>query len=150
MEKDLVKWTPFREISRFRDEMDRLWEDFLGPRRQILRPGGEEWIPAVDISDTADEVTVKVELPGMESKDISVSLIGDVLTIRGEKKAEKEKKGETFLLTERSYGSFIRSLRLPAEVEADKIEAIYKQGVLTIICSKKEQVKPRLIQIKAE
>jgi len=150
MEKDLVKWAPFREISRLRDEMDRLWEDFLGPRRRILRPGGEEWIPAVDISDTAAEVTVKVELPGLESKDISVSLIGDVVTIRGEKKAEKEKKGETFLLTERSYGSFIRSLRLPAEVEADKIEAIYKQGVLTIICPKKEQVKPRLIEIKAE
>jgi len=150
MEKDLVKWTPFREISRFRDEMDRLWEDFLGPRRQILRPGSEEWIPAVDISDTADEVTVKVELPGMESKDISISLIGDILTIKGEKKAEKEKKGETFFLAERSYGSFIRSLRLPAEVEADKIEAIYKQGVLTIICPKKEQVKPRLIEIKAE
>lgn len=148
MEKDLVKWAPFREISRLRDEMDRLWEDIFSPQR-ILRTGSEEWIPAVDISDTADEVTVKVELPGMESKDIRISLIGDVLTIQGEKKSEKEKKGETFFLAERSYGSFIRSLRLPAEVEADKIEAIYKHGVLTIICPKKEQVKPRLIEIKA-
>jgi HSP20 family protein len=149
MEKDLVKWAPFREVSRLRDEMDRLWEDIFRPQR-ILRPGGDEWIPAVDISDTADEVTVMVELPGMESKDISISLIGDVLIIRGEKKAEKERQGETFLLTERSYGSFVRSLRLPAEVEADKIEAIYKQGVLTIICPKKDQVKPRIIKIKAE
>jgi HSP20 family protein len=148
MEKDLVKWAPFREMSRLRDEMDRLWDDICGPRR-ISRAGGEQCIPAVDISDTADEVTVKVELPGMESKDIRIFLIGDVLTIKGEKKAEKEKKGETFFLTERNYGSFIRSLRLPAEVEADKTEAIYKHGVLTIICPKKEQFKPRLIEIKA-
>jgi HSP20 family protein len=148
MEKDLVIWAPFRELSRLRNEMDRLWEDIISPQR-ILQPGREEWIPPVDISDTADEVTVKVEIPGLESKDIQIYLIGDVLTIQGEKKAERTKKGETLFLTERSYGSFIRSLRLPAEVEADKIEAVYKHGVLTIICPKKEQVKPRLIEIKS-
>ncbi|HAY21301.1 MAG TPA: molecular chaperone [Desulfobacterales bacterium] len=150
MERELVKFVPFREICRFRDEMDRLWEDACGSRRRIFRKETDEWVPKVEISDTADEVTVKVEIPGMEPNDISLSLIEDVLTIKGEKKAAKEKKGETFYLTERSYGSFTRSLRLPAEVEADKIKAVYKQGVLTITCPKKEVVKPKQIEIKTE
>jgi HSP20 family protein len=148
--KELAKWTPFREVSRLRDEMDRLWQDFFGPGRRALRPMAEEWIPAVDISDTADKVTVRVEVPGMDAKNIEISLSGDILTIKGEKKAEKEEKGENFYLAERSYGSFARSLRLPAEVEGDKIEASYKQGVLTITCPKKEVVKPKQIEIKAE
>jgi HSP20 family protein len=148
--KELAKWTPFREVSRLRDEMDRLWQDFFGPGRRALRPLAEEWIPPVDISDTADKVTVRVEVPGMDAKDIDISLSGDILTIKGEKKAGKEEKGENFYLVERSYGSFARSLRLPAVVEADKIEATYKQGVLTITCPKKEEVKAKQITIKAE
>jgi HSP20 family protein len=130
--------------------MDRLWQDFFGPGGRALRPIAEEWIPPVDISDTADKVTVKVEAPGMDAKDIEISLSGDILTIRGEKKAEKEEKGENFYLVERSYGSFARSLRLPAVVDADKIEASFKQGVLTITCPKKEEVKPKQITVKAE
>lgn len=148
--KELARWTPFREVSRLRDEMDRMWQDFFGPGRRALRPMGEEWIPAVDISDTADKVMVKVEVPGMDAKNIEISLSGDILTIRGEKKAEREEKEENFHLVERSYGSFARSLRLPAAVEADKIEASYKKGVLTITCPKKEEVKPKQITIKAE
>jgi len=148
--KELAKWTPFREVSRLRDEMDRLWQDFFGSGRRALRPRAEEWIPAVDISDTADKVTVKVEVPGMDAKNIEISLSGDTLTIKGEKRAEKEEKGENFYLAERSYGSFARSLRLPAEVDADKIEATYNQGLLTITCPKKEVVKPKQIEIKAE
>jgi HSP20 family protein len=148
--KELVKWSPFHEISRLRDEMDRIWEDFLGSRRRALRPMTGEWVPAVDISDTADKVMVKVEAPGMDAKNIQISLSGDILTIRGEKKAEKEEKDENFYLVERSYGSFARSLRLPAAVEADKVEASYKEGVLTITCPKKEELKPKQIPIKAE
>ncbi len=146
--KELAKWTPFREVSRLRDEMDRLWEGFFG--RGPMRPLAQEWIPAVDISDTADKVTVKVEVPGMDAKDIEISLSGDILTIRGEKKTEKEEKRENFYLAERSYGSFARSLRLPTEVQGDKIEASYKHGVLTITCPKKEEVKPKQITIKSE
>ena len=148
--KELAKWTPFHEVSRLRDEMDRLWEDFFEPGRRGLRPKTEEWIPAVDIQDTADKVTVKVEIPGMEAKDIEISLSGDILTIKGEKKGEKEEKGKNFYLVERSSGSFFRSLRLPTMVEGEKIEASYKQGVLTITCPKKEEVKPKQIPIKAE
>jgi HSP20 family protein len=148
--KELAKWSPFHEVSLLRDEIDRLWEEFFKPGRQGLGRMTEEWIPAVDILDTADKVTVKVEIPGMEAKDIEISLSGDILTIRGEKKAEKEEKEKNFYLVERSSGSFSRSLRLPTVVEGDKMEASYKQGVLTIICPKKEEVKPKQITIKAE
>ncbi len=148
--KELAKWAPFREVSRLRDEMDRMWQEVFGAGRRALRRMGEEWVPAVDISDTADKVIVKVEVPGMDVKNIEISLSGDILTIRGEKKAEREEKEESFHLVERSYGFFARSLRLPAAVEADKIEANYKHGVLTITCPKKEEGKPKQITIKAE
>jgi len=147
---DIMEWRPFREVSKLRREMDRLWEDYFGPGRKALRPMEMEWIPSVDVSETEDKVVVKAEVPGMDAKDIDISLSGDMLTIKGEKKAETEEKGENFHLLERSYGSFSRSLRLPVGVEAEKIEAAYKQGVLTITCPKKEEVKTKAIEIKAE
>jgi HSP20 family protein len=94
-------------------------------------------------------VVIKAEVPGMEAKDIDISLAGDVLTIKGEKKSEREEKKENYHLVERTYGSFSRSLKLPSAVDADKIEASYKQGVLTVSCPKKEEVKPKAIEIKA-
>jgi HSP20 family protein len=146
---DIVEWKPFREVSRLRREMDRLWDDFFGPGRKALRPLEMEWAPAVDVSETADQVVIKAEVPGMEAKDIDISLAGDVLTIKGEKKSEREEKKENYHLVERTYGSFSRSLKLPTAVDADKIEASYKQGVLTVSCPKKEEVKPKAIEIKA-
>ncbi len=145
---ELMEWKPFREVSRLRREMDRLWDDFFGPGRRALRPLEPEWAPAVDVSETADKVVVKAEVPGIEAKDIDISLSGDVLTIKGEKKSAREEKKENYHLVERSYGSFSRSLRLPASVIADKIEAAYKQGVLTVTCPKKEEVKPKAIKVK--
>jgi HSP20 family protein len=146
---DLTVWKPFREVSRLRREMDRLWDDYFGPGRRGLEPL-EEWVPAVDISESDDKITVKAEVPGLDAKDIQISLVGDVLTVKGEKKSEREEKKENYHLVERSYGSFSRSLKLPATVDADKIEATYKQGVLTLECPKKEEVKPKTIDIKAE
>jgi len=145
---ELMAWKPFREVSRLRREMDRLWDDFFGPGRRALQPLVEEWVPAMDLSETADKVVVKAEVPGMEPKDIDISLSGDLLTIRGEKKSEREEKKENYHLVERSYGSFSRSVRLPAAVNADKIEARYEKGVLTITCPKKEKVKPKAIDVK--
>lgn len=147
--RDIVEWKPFREVSRLRREMDRLWDDFFGPGRKALRPMEMEWAPAVDVSETADQVVIKAEVPGMEAKDIDISLAGDVLTIKGEKKSEREEKKENYHLVERTYGSFSRSLKLPAAVDADQVEASYKKGVLTISCPKKEEVKPKAIEIKA-
>jgi len=145
---DLMEWKPFREVTRLRREMDRLWDDYFGAGRRGLRPLEAEWAPAVDVSETAEEVVVKAEVPGMEAKDIDISLSGDILTVKGEKKSEREETKENYHLVERSYGSFSRSLKLPAAVVVDKIEASYQKGVLTISCPKKEEVKPKTIEVK--
>jgi HSP20 family protein len=148
MSPDLMEWRPFREVTRLRREMDRLWDDYFGAGRRALRPLQAEFAPAVDIKETADQVVVKAEVPGMDAKDINISVTGDVLTIKGEKKSEREEKEENYHLVERSYGSFSRSLAMPAAVDMDKIEAKYDKGVLTITCPKKEEVKPKAIEIK--
>ena len=146
---DLIQWKPFREVSRLRSEMDRLWDDYFGPGRRALRPMEEDWMPAVDVSETGDKITIKAEVPGMEAKDIEIAMVGDTLTIKGEKKLEREEKEENFHTVERSYGSFTRAMKLPATVDADKVEASYKNGVLTVVLPKKEEVKPKAIEIKA-
>lgn len=145
---DIMEWKPFKEVTKLRSEMDRLWDDYFGSGRRAFKP--EIWVPSVDVSETNEKIVVKAEIPGMDSKDIDISLSGDILTIKGEKKSEREEKDENYHLVERSHGSFARSLRLPVAVEADKIEAAYKQGVLTVTCPKKEDVKPKAIEIKAE
>ncbi len=147
---DLIQWKPFREVSRLRNEMDRLWDDYFGSGRRALRPMEEDWMPAVDVSETGDKITIKAEVPGMEAKDIEIAMVGDTLTIKGEKKLEREEKEENYHTVERSYGSFTRAMKLPATVEADKVEASYKNGVLTVVLPKKEEVKPKAIEIKAE
>jgi HSP20 family protein len=147
MANELMEWRPFREISRLRREMDRLWDDYFGSGRRGLQP--LEFAPAVDIKETDTEIVVTAEVPGMDAKDINISVTGEVLTIKGEKKSEREEKEENFHLIERSHGSFSRSLVLPAAVDLDKIEAKYDKGVLTVTCPKKEEVKPKSIEIKA-
>lgn len=144
-----MKREPLGELSRLRREVDRMWEDFFGPRGWGLRPWEGEWAPAIDVSETADKVEVKAEVPGIDPKEINITLTGDVLTIKGEKKSEREETKESYHLVERSYGSFSRSLTLPAAVEVDKIDARYEKGVLTVTCPKKEEVKPKAIEIKA-
>jgi len=149
MAREVVKWEPFGEVSRLRREMDRFWEEFFGPG-PLWRRGGEEWSPAVDVAETPEKLTVKAEIPGIEPNNLAISLVGDLLTIRGEKKSEREETKENYHLVERSHGSFCRALRLPAAVDAGKIEAQYEKGVLTITCPKKEVVKPKAIAIKTQ
>jgi HSP20 family protein len=148
MANDLREWQPFREVSRLRREMDRLWDDYFGSGRRGLQPLKAEFAPAVDVKETAEAVVVKAEVPGMDATEINISVSGDVLTIKGEKKSEREEKEENYHLVERGYGSFSRSLTLPAAVDVDKIEAKYDKGVLTVTCPKKEEVKPKPIEIK--
>jgi HSP20 family protein len=147
---DLIQWSPFREVSRLRNEMDRLWDEYFGAGRRAFRLEEEAWLPAVDVSETGDKITVKAEIPGMEAKDIEISMVGDTLTIKGEKKAETEEKDENYHMVERTYGSFSRAMKLPAVVDAEKVEATYKNGVLTVVLPKMEEVKPKAIEIKAE
>ncbi len=148
-DKELTPWRPFGELSSLRREMDRLWENFFG-ERPLGRIWEREWAPSLDMSETKDNYVVKAEVPGIDAKHIDISLTGDVLTIKGEKKQEKEEKEEDYHLVERSYGSFSRSVRIPAEVESNKIKASYKNGILAITLPKSEKVKAKEVKIKVE
>lgn len=108
----------------------------------------QEWAPMVDVSETKDNVVVKAEIPGMEAKDMDVSVSGDVLTIKGQKKTEEEKKDEHYHYRERYSGSFQRSFRLPVAVKTEKADAAFKDGVLTITIPKAEEAKKKEIKIK--
>lgn len=146
---ELTPWRPFRELTTLRDEMDRLWNRFFGDWPS-LEPFRGEWVPSLDVSETKDDLVVKVEVPGLEAKDIDISIINDVLTIKGEKKQEKEEKDEDFHRVERAYGTFSRSIRLPVDVDSNRIKATHKNGVLKIVLPKSEKAKSKEIKIKVE
>lgn len=142
----LVPWRG--ELGSFRREMDSLFDRFFhGWPMRVSKDEGF-WAPSVDVSETAKEVIVKAELPGMDPKEIEVSVRGDILTLGGERKQEKEEKGENFHRVERSYGSFSRSVQLPAEVDAAKVDATYKDGVLKITMPKTKAAAAKKIQVK--
>jgi len=154
MARELTIWKPFRELVPFdfeqmRREMDRFWDSFFegGVRRT---EGAGEWFPSLDVAETKNDVVVKAEVPGMDPKDIDISLSDGVLTIKGEKKQEREEKEGDYHLTERSFGAFTRAIQLPTEVQSDKIEASYKNGVLKVTLPKSEEAKKKEIKIKVE
>ncbi|MEQ8169361.1 MAG: Hsp20/alpha crystallin family protein [Candidatus Eremiobacterota bacterium] len=107
-------------------------------------------MPAADIIENEKEFLIKAEIPGMDQKDIDISIDGNCLTIKGEKKAEKEEKGEKYLRREMSYGSFSRSFTINQEIKADEIKAGYKNGIVEITIPKEEKVKPKKIEIRQE
>jgi HSP20 family protein len=144
---ELTPWKPFRELGRLRDEMDRLWEDFFGERR-VIAPSERRWHPSLDVAETKDNLMVTAEIAGMDAKDIDIFVLGDVLTIKGEKKEEKEEKEGNYHLVERRYGAFTRSITLPAAVDTEKIEATYKKGVLRITLPKREEAKAKEVKVK--
>ncbi len=145
---EILPWRARRELESLRKEMDRLWESFFGER--IGLEPIEGWAPALDVTETKDNLVVKAELPGVDPKDVEITLSGNVLSIKGEKKQEKEEKDEDYHLVERRYGSFVRTIRLPVEVAEDKIEASYKNGILKIVLPKSEKAKKKEIKIKVE
>ena len=139
---------PWTGMTGLRKEMDRLFDRFLKPEWPEMPTLGE-WEPTLDVGETKDALTVKAELPGVEQKDIGVSLQDGVLTIKGEKEAEKEEKDKRYHRVERSYGAFFRSISLPAAVEADKVTATFKDGVLTVTLPKAPEAKGTTIPVKA-
>ncbi|WP_297056869.1 Hsp20/alpha crystallin family protein [Thermosulfurimonas sp.] len=144
---ELMLWRPLQELKR---EMDRIWDEFFGRMRFPERWEGLEWSPAIDVSETDDAVVVRADIPGLDPEDLEVRLSGRTLTIKGEKKQEKEEKKENFYRVERVYGSFVRTVDLPAEVEADRAEATYKNGVLKITLPKKAEARGKKVKIRVE
>ncbi len=146
--KELTIWRPFQELRR---EMDRLFQEFFGTKSLFPeRWEAIEWVPAVDVSETDKEVIVKADLPGVKPEDIEINIVDNVLTIKGEKKREAEEKKENFYRVERYYGSFMRAIQLPSEVDVEKVKAIYKDGVLKVILPKKEEAQKRVIKVEVE
>lgn len=146
---EIIPWKPFSEVSSLRKEMDNLWNNFLG-ETSFPRSFTKEWLPSVDISETDDQLRIKAELPGLDAKDVSVSISGDLLTIKGEKKKEEETKDEHFHSSERYYGSFQRSFRLPANIKTDEVDATFKKGILQLTLRKTEESRKKEIEIKVK
>ena len=137
---------PFISLQR---EIDRLFDDFTRGFPALSTGGTAELLPNLDVTETDKQIEITAELPGLEEKDVQVNLADNVLTIRGEKKAEKEEKDKTYRLVERSYGSFVRSLELPEGVNADAIKASIDKGVLKVTVPKPAPVQVKKIDVKA-
>jgi HSP20 family protein len=149
--RGITPWNPFREM----EEVERRFDDIFG--RQFLPAAWRRlpleqaaWAPAIDVFEKGDKFVVKAELPGMKEDDIDISVVGDTLTIKGERNTETEVKEDDYYRCERSYGSFFRSIALPSTVEAGKIAAEYEGGVLEISLPKKPEVKPKKVAVSAK
>lgn len=145
MARELTKWSYLPTISSLQNEMNRMMDRIF--REGNLTETGM-WLPPIDLSETNDKITVKAEIPGIDPKDIDISIQENTLFLKGEKREEKEEKGKNYYRIERQYGSFSRSVVLPATVDTDKVTAECKNGVLEITLQKKEEVKPKQISIK--
>ena len=143
----VVRWDPFRDLGMLQDRMNRLFDDAGRGWRNNEPTATTTWSPSVDVFETEGEIVVKAELPGMERNDIHLNLDNNVLTLRGERRFEKETKEDNYHRIERSYGAFSRAFTIPATVDEEKIRADYKDGVLKINLPKKEQAKPKQIRI---
>jgi HSP20 family protein len=140
--------TPWTGMTLFKDEMERMFDHLFEPRWGALEAVGE-WTPKLDFSETKDAYVVKLEVPGVEQKEISVALEDQFLTVRGEKSREKEEKDEKFHRVERAWGAFARTIRLPGSVDTEKTTAAFKDGLLTVTLPKTAAAKGSFIPVKA-
>ena len=144
----LIRWDPFREISSLQDRMNRLFSEVA--RRS---PVAEEemvqgaWVPPVDIFETGDSIVIRAELPGISKEDIALEVKDNTLSIKGEKKFEKDIKEENYHRVERSYGAFQRAFSLPGTVQQEKVKAKFKDGILEVTLPKAEEAKPKQIKV---
>lgn len=146
----IVRWEPLRDIATMQDRVNRLFNEFYrGSDDDIMRRGA--WVPPVDIFDTGNhELVIKAELPDMNKDDIDITVENNTLTLKGEKKMDSDIKEEHCRRIERSYGMFSRSFSLPPTVDASKVRADYKNGVLTLTLPLKEEAKPKQIQVQVQ
>jgi len=139
--------SPFSELDDLRRDMDRLFtrltRDFFPSTFE------QDWLPALDLADTGENLIAEIEVPGMDPKDINITVTGEVLTISGERKRPEGDKDHTYHLEERSYGKFSRSIRLPAGVDPDQVEAAYKDGILRVSLRKAEHARSKRIEVQA-
>src|SRR5208337_1724215 len=143
----ITRWDPFREFVTLQDRMSRLFRDPRLPEGQDESLTTTAFAPPVDVYEDEHNVTLKIEVPGIDEKDIDVRIEGNTLTVHGERKLEKVEKEENFRRVERQYGSFTRSFTLPGSVDPGQVSADYDKGVLKINLAKKAEAKPKQIKV---
>ncbi len=142
----ITRWDPFREVVSLQNRMNSLFRDLSGNENNDVLTTAS-FVPAVDIYEDEHKVVLKLEVPGIKQEDLDVRVENNTLTVRGERKLEKEEKEENFHRIERRYGSFYRAFTLPTTVDTEHIEASYDAGVLQLALQKKAEAKPKQIKV---
>ncbi|MBI5375642.1 MAG: Hsp20/alpha crystallin family protein [Candidatus Schekmanbacteria bacterium] len=147
----IVRWDPFRDMVTIRDRMNKLFDDVFS-KSDLTKEHDLDglWSPSVDIYETDESVVLKAELPEVEEKDIEIKLEDNVLTLKGERKLEKEAKKENYYRMERAYGAFSRAFSIPSRVDQENVTANFKDGVLKITMSKKKEAQEKKIEISSK
>lgn len=140
----ITRWDPFREVVSMQNRLNSLFRDFNETESPLTTAS---FVPAVDIYEDAEKVVLKLEVPGIEEKDLDVRVENNTLTVKGERKFEKEEKQENFHRIERSYGSFYRAFTLPSSVDTENVQANYQAGVLKLELKKKAEAQPKQIKV---
>ncbi len=140
----IVRWDPFREVASLQNRVNALFRDFGEGDSAVA---AASFVPAVDIYEDEKNVSLQLEVPGVDQKDLDVSVENNVLTVKGERKLDKEEKEENFHRIERRYGSFYRSFTLPSTVDTENIDARYEAGILKLELKKKPEAQPRQIKV---
>jgi HSP20 family protein len=143
----LTRWEPFREFATLQDRINRVFRDSYSGAGQDEALTTSSFAPAVDVYEDEHKVALKIEVPGIDEKDIDVRVENNTLTVHGERKIEKEEKEENYRRVERQYGSFTRTFTLPTTVDTDTVSATYDKGVLKINLPKKAEAKPKQIKV---
>jgi HSP20 family protein len=143
----IVRWEPFRDMLASQREFDRLFREAFNPAVADGELSTRTWAPPVDIYEDGDSLVLKAELPGVNPDDVDIRVENNTLYLKGERKFEKEVKEQNYHRVERSYGTFTRTFSLPNSIDADKVGANYKDGVLTLTMPKKEEAKPKTIKV---
>lgn len=140
------RWQPFHQMSEIQAEMNRPFDSVFGPPDSVST-GERIWAPLCDVRETKDDLVFSSEIPGVSEKDVNVSITGDLLTVKGERKLEQQFNEGSYHRLERAHGTFERTVQLPMPVQSDKVTATYRDGVLTVKVPKAEEVKPKEIKI---
>ncbi len=143
----LTRWEPFREFATLQDRMNRLFRESFNETGRDESLTTSSFAPAVDVYEDDHKVTLKIEVPGIDEKDIDVQVENNTLTVHGERKIEKDEKEENYRRVERQYGSFTRTFALPPTVDSEHVSANYDKGVLSITLPKKAEAKPKQIKV---
>jgi HSP20 family protein len=144
----IVRWDPFRELEDVSERLNRVFGRSIVAGESKDAMTTFDWAPSVDVLETNEDFQVKAELPDVKKEDVKVSVDGGVLRIQGERKQEKEEKGKKWHRVERSYGSFLRTFTLPENIDDAKVQADFKDGVLSVRLPKSEKAKPKSVEVK--